>query len=129
MITLLYYSILFYGLKYAGYKKFHDDFLSIRKLKSLKGFSALSIIIGHLNNISRDYSRKFLYETPYGFICFYPAFFFFNSGFGLIKSYNTKNNYLNNFLKKRIINIFIPFYLCNLITIFYQFYFLYDNSK
>ncbi len=128
MITFLYYAILFYGLKYAGYKKFHDDFLSLTKLKCLKGFSALSIIIGHLNHIEKEY-RKSLYQTPYGYICFYPAFFFFNSGYGLIKSYNKKNNYLNTFLKKKIINILIPFYLCNVITIINQFYFFYDKSK
>ena len=76
IITFLYYFILFYGCKYSGFKKFHEDFLNIKKMNALKGFSSLSIILGHLCTHCPDYAKN-LIQTPYGRISIYPAFFFF----------------------------------------------------
>ena len=129
IITFLYYFILFYGCKYSGFNKFHEDFLNIKKMNALKGFSSLSIILGHLCSNCPDYAKKYLIQTPYGLISIYPAFFFFCSGYGLIKSFKNKNNYLTHFIKKKLIQIIIPFYLSNFITILYRFYVFYDKTK
>ena len=77
IITYLYYFILFYGCKYSGFKKFHEDFLSTKNMNALKGFSALSIILGHICSSCQKYAKKYLIQTPYGLISIYPAFFFF----------------------------------------------------
>jgi peptidoglycan/LPS O-acetylase OafA/YrhL len=59
----------------------------------------------------------------------YIQHFFFCSGYGLIKSFKNKKNYLNHFIKKKLIQIIIPFYLSNFITILYRFYVFYDKTK
>ena len=43
-------------------------------------------------------------------VCFVGIFFFF-SGYGLLKSLNTKPDYLHHFLRKRLPVILVPFYI------------------
>ena len=43
IITPLYYILIFYGFKYSGFGKVHDNFLSLKILNGLKGLASLSI--------------------------------------------------------------------------------------
>ena len=43
------------------------------------------------------------------------AFFFFCSGFGLIKRWMTDNNYIKGFMRRRIFTVLVPFFICNYI--------------
>ncbi len=47
---------------------------------------------------------------------------FFFSGFGVMKNFLNKNDYLKGFLKKRLITVLVPFYLINTIygILFYK---------
>jgi len=43
------------------------------------------------------------------------SFFFFSSGFGLIKRWMTDQNYIKGFMRKRIFTVLVPFFICNYI--------------
>lgn len=72
----------------------------LASLNSLRGIFALEIVIGHCVR----------YEacplTPFGnFMLISVGYFFFVSGFGLAHSYHTKCNYLDTFIRHRIIRL------------------------
>ncbi len=48
------------------------------------------------------------------------ALFFFLSGYGLYFQYSNNANYTKNFLRKKLIRIFIPFYVFIVIYIIYR---------
>ena len=109
IIAPLYYILIFYGFKYSGFGKVHDNFLSLKILNGLKGLASLSILIGHISLDHPKFRIKKLYLTPPGLGRVYPAFFFFCSGYGLMVSFKKKNNYLNNFIRRRFLSILIPY--------------------
>ena len=43
------------------------------------------------------------------------SFFFFSSGFGLIKRWMTDRNYIKGFMRRRIFTVLVPFFICNYI--------------
>ena len=43
------------------------------------------------------------------------AFFFFSSGFGLIKRWMTDENYIKGFMRRRTFTVLVPFFICNYI--------------
>lgn len=122
-LTYLNYAIiiflLIWGGKFAGFKstQFHDDSTSLDVTKSLRGFAALGVILHHISQEGafqqaggRGVPGELSIFVNYGFK--FVAIFFFCSGFGLIKSLNKKENYLDGFLKKRVLKaIIIPFYV------------------
>ncbi|WP_294404609.1 acyltransferase [uncultured Clostridium sp.] len=108
--------ILILGSQLAPHNKFNDDFLSLKNTKRIQGFCALLIITHHFSQVivfgkdSAGYLDLFC-NKGYLFVC---VFFFF-SGYGLIKSYYTKKDYLKNFLINRLPVVIIPLYLINTI--------------
>ena len=76
IIAPLYYILIFYGFKYSGFGKVHDNFLSLKILNGLKGLASLSILIGHISLDHPKFRIKKLYLTPPGLGRVYPAFFF-----------------------------------------------------
>lgn len=108
--------ILILNSKLAPHNQFNDDFLSLNNTKRIQGFFALLIIAHHFSQViifgkdSAGYFDVFC-NIGYLFVC---VFFFF-SGYGLIKSYYTKKDYLKNFLRNRLPVVIIPLYLVNTI--------------
>ncbi len=85
----------------------------------IKGAACLGIILHHLVQRVTIYGRY--YKGPvtafnYAGILFTGLFFFF-SGYGLIKSLETKPDYLKGFLKRRLPAVLLPFWLVNLIEV------------
>ena len=86
---------------------FFDRILS----KEIQGFLAIFIIFHHtvitLINFGEDtYNLKEFYNYNfYGIIA--VAFFFFCSGFGLVKRWLTDNNYTKGFMKRRIFTLYM----------------------
>ena len=74
-ISLLYYILVFYGVKYAGFGKFHDNFLSLKILNGLKGLASISILIGHMN-LDHPEFRKTLFHTLSWFWKILSCFFY-----------------------------------------------------
>ena len=112
-------ALLIWGGKFAGFKKdqFHEDSSSLDEMKSLRGFAAIGVILHHISQEGafqmangRGNPGELSPFVNAGFI--FVAIFFFCSGYGLIKSYETKPDYLNGFMKKRVLKtLVIPYYV------------------
>ena len=112
-------ALFIWGGKFAGFKKdqFHEDSASLDSFMSLRGFAAIGVILHH---ISQENSFQWAggYTKPgelslfvnAGFL--FVAIFFFCSGYGLIRSLETKPDYLNGFMKKRVLKtLVVPYYV------------------
>ena len=93
------------------------DYLSNKSTKSLKGLLALFIIFHHVSQkiTTGENFSNFEYMGRY-----IVALFFFLSGYGLYFQYSNNVNYMENFLRKRLSRIFIPFYVFIVIYVFYR---------
>ncbi len=84
--------------------------------KEIQGFLALFIVFHQtvilLINFDNEVG-KMIFFYPYGVLA--VAFFFFCSGFGLIKRWLTDNNYIKGFMRRRIFTVLVPFFICNYI--------------
>ena len=93
------------------------DYLSNKSTKSLKGLLAILIIFHHISQkiTTGENFSNFEYMGRY-----IVALFFFLSGYGLYFQYSNNANYMKNFLRKRLVRIFIPFYVFIVIYIIYR---------
>jgi len=126
-MTLLIYPIAFLVLfMYKGklYKKglFCDDFLPISQTKRIQGLACIGVILHHLTQEITSYGQ--IDKGPITILAsmgiLFTSVFFFFSGYGLIVSVNSKENYLNNFINHRIPLILIPFWISNTIYVVYR---------
>lgn len=84
--------------------------------KEIQGALAVFIIF-HQTVIALDAcgdsagDMRFFYY--YGILA--VAFFFFSSGFGLLKRWMTDENYIKGFMRRRIFTVLVPFFICNYI--------------
>lgn len=100
----------FWGVKIAPKNQFNNDFLSLEAMTSLKGFMAILVIFHHISQKKAFQTLHILASFEHiGFL--FVGIFFFCSGYGLYKSYKLKPNYLNGFIKKRILPIIITHYI------------------
>ncbi len=113
IVCFLFVCVIVVGAKNKFGKKnqFNDDFTSLEVMKSVRGFAAMGVILHHI-------SQEFAFQesgvlTPFvNAGAYFVAVFFFCSGYGLIKSFDSKKDYLKGFIKKRIIkSIVVPFYV------------------
>ena len=103
-------------------------------MKALQGFIAICIMLHHCGqNTSASWIDKRYYYpgldffVPMGFV--FVSFFTFAAGYGLYKSFKTKENYLqNHFIRRRILPIVIIGYAVGLIFLAAR-YFLGENLK
>lgn len=93
-------------------RSWDDGFLSLSNTKILQGFCALVIIIHHM---SQGLTNQKLLSPFTNLGVLFVGIFFFCSGYGLIKSYKTKENYLKGFFGKRLPVVLVPFYVTTLI--------------
>ena len=93
------------------------DYLSNKSTKSLKGLLALFIIFHHISQkiTTGENFSNFEYMGRY-----IVALFFFLSGYGLYFQYSNNATYMENFLKKRLVRIFIPFFIFIVIYVIYR---------
>lgn len=73
----------------------------------IKGIAAIYIMLSHLIHSPYWQLEFFLFGGGYLFV----GIFFFYSGYGLKKSTESRQNYLNDFLKRKLIGIYLPFLL------------------
>ena len=105
--------LLFLGLKPAKLHEWQEEPLSLDRSKAIQGFAAVAIIVHHLAQELAQEAGAIGFFTELG-VLFVGIFFFF-SGYGLYTSLKTKENYLKGFLKKRLVTILVPFYMCILV--------------
>ena len=94
--------------------KFNEGFLSLEATKGLKGLCALCVLLHH---ISQDQAFQSTGEVSLflniGFL--FVGVFFFCSGYGLLKSFDSKPDYFNGFWKRRFLPILVAYVVMNLI--------------
>lgn len=105
--------LLFIGIKPSKLREWQEEPLSLDRSKAIQGFAAVAIIVHHLAQELAEKAGAIGFFTELG-VLFVGIFFFF-SGYGLYTSLKTKENYLKGFLKKRLVTILIPFYMCILV--------------
>lgn len=93
------------------------DYLSNKSTKSLKGLLALLIIFHHISQKITTGENFLNFEYMGRYIV---ALFFFLSGYGLYFQYSNNPTYMENFLKKRLVRIFIPFFVFIVIYVIYR---------
>lgn len=102
--------LLIWGGRFSGKGKFHDDFMSLEVTKALRGISALGVIVHHIAQEGEfQKAGELSFFSGVGFL--FVAVFFFCSGYGLIKSMDTKQDYMKGFLSRRLPVIVVPYYV------------------
>ena len=85
----------------------------------LRAFACLGVILHHLTQIITSYGE--INKGPITILSsmgiLFTAVFFFFSGYGLLISFMTKENYLDTFLIKRLSTVLIPFFTANTIYV------------
>ena len=95
----------------------NTDYLGVKSTTGLKGFLALCIVFHHLSKwvtTGTEFSN-FSYMGTY-----IVSVFFFLSGYGLYVQNERKENYLDNFLVKRLSRILTPFIVISSIYLIYR---------
>ena len=101
-------AILFIGSsgRHADETAFFDRVSS----KEIQGVLAVFIMFHQIvvgMDANGDYAGDMRFFFYYGILA--VAFFFFSSGFGLLKRWMTDKNYIKGFMKRRIFTVLVPF--------------------
>ncbi|MDO4331534.1 MAG: acyltransferase family protein [Eubacteriales bacterium] len=104
--------ILFFGAQRSPRGGFWPDAFSYQSDLPLRGFFMLLIVFHHISQqLTHPGSLKLLQDSGLLFV----SFFFFLSGYGLMKSHLRNTDYFHVFFKRRYSKLLVPFFLCNLI--------------
>ena len=107
--------ILLIGVKAKKGLDWQEEPFALDTAKAIQGFAAVAIIFHHMTQDLMDRSGPLMFLSECG-VLFVGIFFFF-SGYGLYTSLKTKQDYLKGFLKKRLVTVLIPFYMCNFVFV------------
>ncbi len=111
--------VLLYKVSVAGGGKWHDDFLSLSISKGFLGVCATLIVLHHLAQaLGPEMAGTLASLENVGVV--FVGFFFFFSGYGLLKSKMTKPDYFKGFFRKRLLTIWIPFFTSILVFLVVQ---------
>ncbi|MBR3906114.1 MAG: hypothetical protein IKJ51_10475, partial [Clostridia bacterium] len=115
--------LLLFGSKWYGRKQWNEEAFSLGQSKAWQGFFAAMIMLHHVGQktcaswLDRRWPRMPGLElfVPIGY--YFVAFFLLCSGFGLYKSWKKKENYLQGFVKKRVLPLVITFFVTDWVFI------------
>ena len=112
IVILLLITLLLYLLPQ------NKEYLNVKSTSGLRGFLALGIIFHHISPLVKtgEEFSNFSYMGTY-----IVSIFFFLSAYGLFVQNESRENYLDNFLVKRLSKIIVPFFIISLIYMFYRF--------
>ena len=119
LIYVLLVMTLFFGAKTYGKGQWNEECFSLKQIKMVQGFTAICILFHHMAQKtcapwhSPDVVVHGL-DVFLNFGYFFVGIFLFSSGYGLLKSFKSKPDYLNGFFKNRILPIVIAFYVSEL---------------
>lgn len=112
LFYILLFALLLWRAEPVPRGQFHQKAFSQQSSLPLRGFFMLLILFHHLSQqLNAPGSLVFLQHI--GPLC--VSYFFFESGYGLMKSVLTKEDYFHHFFRKRYSKLLLPFFLCNLI--------------
>jgi len=106
--------MLLYDIKIFKFREYNSNPLSLKNSNSIKGLAAVVVVLHHISQRIDNLGALFLFKYI-GYLS--VALFFFYSGYGLMKSYDSKENYLNGFWINRMPKIIIPFLLSNVLFV------------
>ena len=113
LVLFAFISLFIWGgnNKFGRKNEINEDFTSLETMKSLRGFAAIGVILHHISQEEVFQSKGVL--TPFvNAGAYFVAIFFFCSGYGLLKSLDSKPDYLKGFIRNRIVKaIVVPFYI------------------
>lgn len=107
------------GIKVGKKSKnnFIKDYWSLEQAKAVQGVAAAFIILHHLTQAVTKYGT--VDRGPVTILqslgIYFVSIFFFFSGYGLLLSYRSKENYMDGFLLKRLPVVLVPFMVTNAI--------------
>ena len=113
--------LLLWGAKLYGKGQWNEEALSLRQTKALQGFLAICVMLHH---VGQKTCAPWLWPASriiHGLDLFVPigyllvAVFLFFNGYGVYKSFHTKENYLKGFFGKRILPILLAWYVTGII--------------
>ena len=113
VVFYLYLVLFIWGgtNRFGRKNEFNNDYASLETMKSLRGFAAIGVILHHISQ-EDIFTAKNVLPMFVNAGAYFVAIFFFCSGYGLIKSLDTKKDYLKGFIKNRLVKtIVIPFYV------------------
>lgn len=108
IILVLFALVVLFGVKISPKGKFYDDYLGMDESNQIRAVMALAILIAHF---SYPFENKYLLGIISPFAYIFVGAFLFYTGYGLLYSFYSKDNYLKGFLKKRLFSILFPFYI------------------
>lgn len=101
-------SLVLCGIRIVG--KEDNRYLTLENTLPIRGLLAVCIVLHHASG----YFTKISFLAPFRHIGYLVvALFFFLSGYGLMYGLEMKDKYMDGFLKKRLISILIPYWICN----------------
>lgn len=111
MIILLCFFLIIVFYKAEIGKNIKNDFTDKKQANIIRGICCIIVVLVHIpqehGNVIQDAIGSF------GYIC--VTIFFLLSAFGLKYSLKNKKDYLKHFLRNRLLVIYIPFVIANLI--------------
>ena len=108
-VYLICLILFLWGISVKHHGQIHTDYLSVDAMKSIRGFAAIGVILHHISQeeaFQGSGELSMFVNNGYQYV----ALFFFCSGYGLLKSLDTRPGYMDSFLKKRLPVIVIPYY-------------------
>lgn len=112
LVYIVILLMLLYNIKIFKIGEYNSDVLGMKNSTALKGLAAVVVVLHHVSQRIDNVGVLFLFRNL-GYLS--VSLFFFYSGYGMMKSYNSKKNYLNKFWTNRIPKVMIPFILANII--------------
>ncbi len=111
-LLIIFFLILFF----IPSKRVHDgtDYLSLDNSTRIKGWLAIGVA---LNHILHKIDRTDLHMEFWNMFFWFVAIFFFFNGYGTMYKLKSDVNYLNDFLRKRVLKILIPFLIVYFLTV------------
>ncbi len=110
LVYLFVLGLLVWGMKITPKNSISCDCFSSSATKNLKGLLAFCVLCHHVSQqeaFRQTGTMSFFVDIGYLFV----AMFFFISGYGLIKSLDSKPEYLKSFMKKRALPILVSYYV------------------
>lgn len=106
--------VILYNIKIFRFKECNENPLNLENSNAVKGIAAIAVVLHHISQRVANPGALEIFNNV-GYLA--VSLFFFYSGYGLMRSYDTKENYLNKFWTNRIPKILIPFVLANILFI------------
>lgn len=118
--------IYIFGCEISKGGSFNEDCLSKKQSKMMQAIVCLFVVLHHLTQEISGYGD--LYRGPVTILSsmgiLFTSIFFFFSGYGLIVSVKSNNEYLDNFLKHRFSTVLVPFITANVIAVLIRIFYV-----